>query len=191
MEARRLGTIHRPDRIPDRNQWNDWRHNQSRQRLGSLAQQLARLRSLVQPAIGGITIIATIRTIPISITGAMRRGPALTGWVGYGWNQPVYYNYGDNVYYEADQVYYGDQPVATAEEYAEQAAAIVASVPATKPAAEIGCRSACSRSRPMASRTTPNPTMYLQLAVSKQGVLSGTLQNVISDSVHPISRNGR
>jgi hypothetical protein len=40
--------------------------------------------------------------------------PAVTGWVDYGWQQPVSYNYGDNVYYQCDQVYYGDQPVATA-----------------------------------------------------------------------------
>ena len=41
--------------------------------------------------------------------------PAVTGWVDYGWQEPVSYNYGDNVYDQGDQVYYGDQPVATGE----------------------------------------------------------------------------
>jgi hypothetical protein len=34
--------------------------------------------------------------------------------------------------------------------------------------------------------TGTEPTMYLQLAVSKQGVLSGTFQNIISQTVQPI-----
>lgn len=34
--------------------------------------------------------------------------------------------------------------------------------------------------------TGAEPTMYLQLAVSKQGVLSGSLQNVSTDSVQEI-----
>jgi hypothetical protein len=38
---------------------------------------------------------------------------SLTDWVDYGWTEPVYYNYGDNVYYEDGSVYYGDQPVCT------------------------------------------------------------------------------
>lgn len=112
--------------------------------------------------------------------------PALTGWVDYGWSQPVYYNYGDNVYYQDDQVYYGDQPVASAEEYAQQAAAIVANVPATEPAADdwmpLGVFAITSDGKP----ADAEPTMYLQLAVSKQGLINGTLQNTATDSVQPI-----
>ena len=53
----------------------------------------------------------------------------LTDWVDYGWSEPVYYNYGENVYYEDGSVYYGDQPVCTEVEYAEQAEAIAMSAP--------------------------------------------------------------
>ena len=49
-------------------------------------------------------------------------------WCGYA-GEPTAYGYGENVYYSGDQVYYGDQPIATAEEYAEQAAAIASSAP--------------------------------------------------------------
>lgn len=112
--------------------------------------------------------------------------PALTGWVGYGTSQPIYYNYGDNVYYDDGSVYYGDQPVATAADYAQQAAAIVASVPEAKPAAEdwmpLGVFAITTDGKP----NDADPTMYLQLAVSKQGVLSGTLQNTATDAVQTI-----
>jgi hypothetical protein len=52
---------------------------------------------------------------------------ALTGWVGHGWSEPAYFNYGDNVYYSENQVYYGDQASATTEQYAQQAQDIASS----------------------------------------------------------------
>ena len=108
------------------------------------------------------------------------------GWVDYGWSQPVYYNYGDNVYYQDDQVYYGDQPVASAADYTQQAAAIAANIPATKPAADdwmpLGVFAITADGQP----TDADPTMYLQLAVSKQGVINGTFQNTATDDVQQI-----
>jgi hypothetical protein len=108
------------------------------------------------------------------------------GWVDYGWSQPVYYNYGDNVYYQDDQVYYGDQPVATAEQYAQQAAAIVASAPAEEPPAQdwmpLGVFAITSEGQ----SDSAQPSMYLQLAVSKQGVINGTVQNTATDTAQPI-----
>jgi hypothetical protein len=112
--------------------------------------------------------------------------PAVTGWVDYGWSQPVSYNYGDNVYYSGDQVYYGDQPVASAADYAEQAQAIAANVPAQQPAAEdwmpLGVFAITHDGEP----TGADPTMYLQLAVSKQGVINGTFQNTADDTAQQI-----
>ena len=137
-------------------------------------------------AIGGTAITSTIRTTRTSTTGLGQRGAALSDWVDYGWNEPVYYNYGDNVYYEGESVYYGDQPVATSTEYAQQAAAIATSVPEAKPAAEdwmpLGVYAITTDGKP----NDAEPTMYLQLAVSKQGVLSGTLQNTLTDSAQAI-----
>ena len=46
--------------------------------------------------------------------------PSLTNWVGFA-STPVYYNYGQNVYYDGDSVYYGDQQYASAADYAAQA----------------------------------------------------------------------
>lgn len=110
----------------------------------------------------------------------------MTGWVDYGWAQPVSYNYGDNVYYQDDSVYYGDQPVATAAEYAQQAQAIATNIPATKPAADdwmpLGVFAITTDGKP----TGADPTMYLQLAVSKQGVINGTFQNTATDDVQQV-----
>ena len=41
--------------------------------------------------------------------------------------QPIAYNYGSNVTYQDDQVYYGNQPVATAEQYYQQASTLAQS----------------------------------------------------------------
>jgi hypothetical protein len=101
-------------------------------------------------------------------------------------SSPIYYNFGANVYYLNGSVYYGDQPVATEEEYAKQAEAIAASAPETKPEKAdwmpIGVFA-------MTADGAPNgvaPNFFLQLAVSKQGALSGTIQNVAEKSVQPI-----
>ena len=79
-------------------------------------------------------------------------------------------------------MYYGDQPVATAAEYAQQAAAIALDQPAAKPAAEdwmpLGVFAVTHDGEP----TDADPTMFLQLAVSKQGVITGTFQNTATDT---------
>jgi hypothetical protein len=90
------------------------------------------------------------------------------------------------VYYEDGSVYYGDQPVATYEEYTLQAEAIATSVPETPPAAEdwmsLGVYAVTSDGQP----TGAEPTMYLQLALSKQGVINGTFQNTVTNSIQAI-----
>ncbi len=111
---------------------------------------------------------------------------SLTGWVDYGWSEPVYYNYGDNVYYEDGSVYYGDQPVCTEVQYIEQAEAIALSAPETKPAANdwlpLGVFAVTQDGEP----TGADPTMFVQLAVSKQGVINGTFQNTATNTVKAI-----
>jgi hypothetical protein len=111
---------------------------------------------------------------------------AMSDWVDYGWTDPVYYNYGDNVYYQDGSVYYGDQPVCTEVQYIEQAEAIAMSEPETKPAANdwmpLGVFAITQDGEP----TGADPTMFLQLAVSKQGAISGTFQNTATNTVKAI-----
>jgi hypothetical protein len=110
----------------------------------------------------------------------------MTGWVDYGWSDPVYYNYGSNVYYDDGQVYYGDQAICTEAEYADQAEAIATNVPETKPAEAdwmpLGVYAVTNDGQP----TGTEPTMFLQLAVSKQGVLSGSFQNRSANTVQEV-----
>ena len=110
----------------------------------------------------------------------------MTGWVDYGWTQPVAYNYGDNVYYQGDQVYYGTQPVATAAEYADQAQAIATSIPETAPAEEDWMPLGVFAVTQDSESAGADPTMFLQLAVSKQGVISGSFQNMATENVQPV-----
>jgi hypothetical protein len=98
----------------------------------------------------------------------------------------VYYNYGENVYYDDGYVYYGDQPICTEVEYAEQAEAIATNVPETNPAEEdwmpLGVFAVTTGGKPNGA----DPTMFLQLAVSKQGVINGTFQNTATNSVQAV-----
>ena len=112
---------------------------------------------------------------------------AVTNWMPWGWNQPVYYNYGDNVYYADDNVYYGDQLVATADEYIQQAQAIATSIPPdVQPAAEDWLPLGVFAITQDGQSANDEPTMFLQLAVSKQGIIAGMFQNTTSGTIKSV-----
>lgn len=100
-------------------------------------------------------------------------------WLPYGWTTPIYYNYGNNVYY-------GDQVIATADEYAAQAQAIATSIPEQAPAEDDWIPLGVFGVTQDGAATGAEPTMYLQLAVSKSGILAGTIQNVATDTVQSV-----
>jgi hypothetical protein len=106
-------------------------------------------------------------------------------WCGYS-DEQYPYSYGENVYYADDQVYYGDQVVATADEYAQQAADLAASVPmaATENAEWLPLGVFALTQDGQASGA--QPTLYMQLAISKQGVISGTFTNTVSGKVQSL-----
>lgn len=113
--------------------------------------------------------------------------PAVNTWVPSSSSQPTYYNYGENVYYADDAVYYGDQQVATADEYAQQAEAIAASKPAgVEPAAEDWLPLGVFAVTQDGESANDDPTMFLQLAVSKQGIIAGTFQNTTAGTVKSV-----
>ena len=99
----------------------------------------------------------------------------------------MYYNYGDNVYYDGDSVYYGDQQVATADEYAQQAEAIATNIPAdVKPAPEDWMPLGVFAVTQDGESADDDPTMFLQLAVSKQGIIAGSFQNTTAGTVKTV-----
>lgn len=111
---------------------------------------------------------------------------AVNSWIPWGWGEPIYYNYGSNVYYQGDTVYYGDQPVASAAEYANQAEQIATSIPDVEPAPDDWMSLGVFAMVPDGQSTGTDPTMFLQLTVSKQGIIAGTFQNTATDNVQSI-----
>jgi hypothetical protein len=103
-------------------------------------------------------------------------------WCGYG-EEAYPYSYGENVYYADDQVYYGDQPVATSAVYAEQAATIAATDPATAPQQGDWLPLGVFALTQDGQASGAEPTLYMQLAISKQGVIAGTLKNTATGKV--------
>ena len=113
---------------------------------------------------------------------------SVAGWVGtgYGWTDAVPYSYGENVYYEDNSVYYGDQPVATAEEYAQQSEAIVASAPEVAPEKAEWLPLGVFALTQDGQKSGPDPTLFLQLAISKEGVISGTSHNTVTNQTQTV-----
>ncbi|MGA7699080.1 MAG: hypothetical protein WCB27_05715 [Thermoguttaceae bacterium] len=111
---------------------------------------------------------------------------ALGGWIGYGAGQPTTYSYGENVYYDGDQVYYDNQAVATADEYAQQADTIAASAPPTKPDSSEWLPLGVFALTQDGQASGAEPTLFMQLAISKEGVVAGTLKNMATAQVQTL-----
>lgn len=105
------------------------------------------------------------------------------------WTQPIYYDYGQggNVVYTNNIVYVNGQQVATADEFAQTAAAL-----ATVPPPADEAQAAKAEWMPLgtfavaADEKDVDPSRVVQLAVSKEGIISGTLYNTQSDQAHTV-----
>ncbi len=100
--------------------------------------------------------------------------------VSLGWAAgvaPFAYNYGSDVTYQDDQVYYGSQPAATAEQYYQQASALAQSGPAADAAAgdwlPLGVFA-------LVQKEQSDPHFIVQLAVNKSGAIAGNYSDLIS-----------
>lgn len=93
------------------------------------------------------------------------------------------YDYGNNLTYENGDVYQDGEQVASAEDYARQAQQIAETPVDVDPEqAEwmpLGTFA-------MVREKDTEPIMYLQLAVSKEGIITGTYSNTTSNSVQPV-----
>jgi len=109
---------------------------------------------------------------------------AAVGWVvGASWGSPVYYDYGDNIYYQDEQVYMNGSPVASAEEYYQQATDLATSAPPAQASeAEWLPLGVFAISRDQAT----DSNVILQLAVDKNGVIAGTYYNTTTDIARPV-----
>jgi hypothetical protein len=100
------------------------------------------------------------------------------------WSQPVYYDYGNggNVIYESNNVYVGGELVASADEFAMSAMDL-----ATVPPPQSDDQAAAAQWLPLGTFAVSTheedvePSQVLQIAVSKEGIVSGTLYNIDTD----------
>ncbi len=101
--------------------------------------------------------------------------PAVGVSLGWGSMQPVSYNYGTNVTYQDNQVYYGSQPVATAADYYQQAATLAESAPAPAPSDDwlpLGVFA-------LVQKEQSDPHYVMHLAVNKAGVIGGNYSDLV------------
>jgi hypothetical protein len=113
---------------------------------------------------------------------------AVTGWVVHGWTTPVYYSYGPggNVYYEDDTVYVDGRPAYSDEEYYQQAADIVGSVPTVDEEKTNDIEWMPLGVFAVVQDGDKESNLVLQLAVSKEGIISGTLFNELKKSARAV-----
>lgn len=119
------------------------------------------------------------------------RTPAaqLTDWVVFGWDRPRYWAYGPNanIYYRDNHVYYDGRQTYTVDDYYQRVYDLAHSVPniSEEEAENMDWRPlgvfALSRENQSKSERA------LQLAVNRDGVLTGTYFNRENGHVHPIS----
>ncbi len=113
----------------------------------------------------------------------------LCNWYGgWGWNDPCYYDYGygGNVVYVDRYVYVNGQPVASAADYALSAAELAATEPSPAIANEPGEWMALGTFAIAASKEETDPARVIQLAVDKEGNVSGTMVNKTTNKTYPV-----
>lgn len=101
----------------------------------------------------------------------------VTGWFNdWGWYDPWYYDYGygGNVVYYDDGVYVGDVLVGSPIEYAESAAALATVPDEALDRDPTGDWMALGTFAMVANAQDEDPSRSIQLAVDKQGIISGT-----------------
>jgi hypothetical protein len=111
--------------------------------------------------------------------------PAVGAWCGWGAAAPIVYDYGNNVTYQGDQVYYGDQPVATADQYYQQASDIAESAPAAAPGPQSDDWLPLGVFSLIQGDQSDTNTMF-QLAVNKAGVIAGNYNSVLTGTTAPV-----
>jgi hypothetical protein len=97
---------------------------------------------------------------------------------------PVVYDYGSTIVYVDNRVYYNGEPVATAEEYTDQAVAIADRGEQAQPAEKDEWISLGVFGMVKGEETEAN--QIFQLAINKNGILRGNYYDALSDSSLPV-----
>lgn len=119
----------------------------------------------------------------------------LGGWWGMDVaSDPVYYDYGNNITYNNNQVYYGSQPLESADAYYQQAETLAQSAPPapTTPLTDEQQKKSVNDMKSLGvyalvSGDQNSSSQLIQLAVDKKGYIRGTYYNEITGDSKPIS----
>ncbi|MEZ6073588.1 MAG: hypothetical protein R3C10_25755 [Pirellulales bacterium] len=119
---------------------------------------------------------------------------ALTNWFSWSapaavWSQPVYYDYGPggNVYYENNVVYIDGEEVGSAEDFAASAMDLATvAPPQSEEQAEESEWMPLGTFAVSAHEKEDEPSRVIQLAVNKDGIVSGTLYNTETDEAQTV-----
>jgi hypothetical protein len=112
---------------------------------------------------------------------------AVSSFFPWNWGTGAYYDYGTggNTYYEGETVYSNGEEI-PADEYAAQAEEIAASVPEVEKPEELEWLPLGVFALTKDGDAAATPVLFLQLAVSKEGIIAGTLQNKSTEQSEPV-----
>jgi len=113
---------------------------------------------------------------------------AVTGWLAHHWASPIYYSYGSGgtVYYENNVVYLNGEEYGPAEAYYEETYELAASVPEMTEEQAVEAEWMPLGVFALTKEGVNASSMYLQLALSKDGIIAGTFYNESTGVTHPI-----
>jgi hypothetical protein len=97
---------------------------------------------------------------------------------------PVVYDYGSDIVYQDNRVYYNGEPIATAEEYATQASGLAAAGQEAKPADQEEWQPLGVFGMIQGEETDAKD--LFQLAINKDGVIRGNYYNAMTDTSAPV-----
>jgi hypothetical protein len=133
------------------------------------------------------------RAHPVAWRAAAWTGAACWAWAPYATiatfcgypATPVVYDYGVNVVYEDNRVYYNGEPVASAEEYAAQATDLAALGQKARPTEMEEWQSLGVFALVQGDEKEANN--IFQIAINANGVIRGNYYNALTDTTIPIA----
>jgi hypothetical protein len=115
----------------------------------------------------------------------------VAAWTASEWDEEADYDYGGSVVYEGETVYVDGQAAGTTAD-----AAAMATTQADAGAQQMAATAAAGQADQtewmplgvfaLVNEEAGDPTRYLQLAVSKEGLISGTFYNAATDQAQPV-----
>jgi hypothetical protein len=112
--------------------------------------------------------------------------PLINSWLAWNAVAPLYYNYGDNFLYQNGVVYYNQQPLGPVETYIDQATQLALSgQQALANATDLDWMPLGVFALTHGEQS--EPTMFVQLAVTKSGLIGGTYRNSATNEIQTVS----